>query len=161
MTGRWARAAAAGALAGIVLTGLTGCSDGDNPVSGVVSQAASAAESAAAGVTDAASKAADRAKQQLSEVKDGVEAKDEVTLGSPATDADGRTTVQVTARNTDDSAKSFTIQVVFKDSGGALVDTVVLTISDVAAGQSKDGTARSTHKLPDTVTASVATALRH
>ena len=44
---------------------------------------------------------------------------------------------------------------------GALVDTVVLTISDVAAGQSKAGTARSTHKLSGAVTPSVAAALRH
>ncbi|WP_406858854.1 hypothetical protein ABZO31_00850 [Streptomyces sp. HUAS MG47] len=159
MTGRRPRVAAAGALAAVVLTGLTGCSDdGGNPVSDVVSQAASVASSA---VTDAASKAAERAKQQLAEVKDGVDAKDEVTLGSAATDSDGRTTVPVTARNTADSAKSFTVQVVFKDSGGALVDTVVLTISDVAAGQSKAGTARSTHKLSGTVTPSVAAALRH
>ncbi|MFD8011648.1 hypothetical protein [Streptomyces sp. NPDC058955] len=162
MTARWVRGAAGGLLAGAVLMGTAACSDdGGNPVSGAVSEAASAVESAAEGVSDAAKKAADRAQQQLSEVKDGVDAKDEVTLGAPATDADGRTTVPVTVDNTDDETRSFAVQVEFKDGDGTLVDTVVLTISDVPAGKPGDGTARSTHKLSGTVTASVPTALRY
>ncbi|MFJ5710678.1 MULTISPECIES: hypothetical protein [unclassified Streptomyces] len=162
MTGRWVRGAAGGLLAGAVLMGTAACSDEvDNPVSGAVSEAASAVESAAEGLSDAARKAADQAKQQLSEVKDGVDAKDAVTLGDPGTDADGRTTVPVTVNNTDDKTRSFAVQVEFKDGDGKLVDTVVVTISDVPAGKPGDGTARSTHKLSGTVTASVPTALRY
>ncbi|MFI8369827.1 hypothetical protein [Streptomyces sp. NPDC085466] len=161
MTGRRVRGAAAGLLAGAVLLGTAACSDDGNPVSGAVSEAASAVASAAEGVTDAASEAAAKAEQQLSEVKDGVDARDEVRLGDPATDADGRTTVPVTVDNTDDQARSFAVQVTFKDGDGKLVDTVVVTISDVPAGKPGEGTARSTHKLSGSVTASVTTALRY
>ncbi|GHA90253.1 hypothetical protein ACIQRS_13100 [Streptomyces termitum] len=162
MTGSWARTAAGGLLAGAVLMGTAGCSDdGDNPVSGAASEAASAAASAAQGVSDAASEAADKAEKQLSEIKDGVDARDEVKLGDAATDADGRTTVPLTVRNTDGSTRSFAVQVEFKDGDGKLLDTVVVTVSDVPGGQSKDGTARSTHKLSGTVTPSVGTALRY
>ncbi|GHI27037.1 hypothetical protein Shyd_84080 [Streptomyces hydrogenans] len=105
--------------------GTAGCSDdGDNPVSGAVSEAASAVASAAEGVTDAASEAADKAEAQMAEIKDGVDAKDEVELGDPATDADGRTTVPVTVRNTDDASRSFAIQVRFEDGDGKLLDAV-------------------------------------
>ncbi|MFE9044874.1 hypothetical protein ACFY9F_21270 [Streptomyces sp. NPDC012421] len=161
MTGRRVRGAAAGLLAGAVLLGTAACSDDGNPVSGAVSEAASAVASAAEGVTDAASEAAAKAEQQLSEVKDGVDARDEVRLGDPATDADGRTTVPVTVDNTDDQARSFAVQVTFKDGDGKLVDTVVVTISDVPAGKPGEGTARSTHKLSGSVTPSVTTALRY
>ncbi|MFF2779411.1 hypothetical protein ACFVU3_31505 [Streptomyces sp. NPDC058052] len=162
MTGRWVRGAAGGLLAGAVLMGTAACSDdGDNPVSGAVSEAASAVASAAEGVSEAASEAAEKAEQQMSEIKDGVDAKDEVELGAPATDADGRTTVPVTVDNTDDKTRSFAVQVQFKDGDGTLVDTVVVTISDVPAGKPGDGTARSTHKLSGSVTPSVATALRY
>ncbi|MEU2658532.1 hypothetical protein ABZ615_24865 [Streptomyces sp. NPDC007325] len=161
MTGRRVRGAAAGLLAGAVLLGTAACSDDGNPVSGAVSEAASAVASAAEGVTDAASEAASKAEQQLSEIKDGVDARDEVRLGDPATDADGRTTVPVTVDNTDDQARSFAVQVTFKDGDGKLVDTVVVTISDVPAGKPGEGTARSTHKLSGSVTPSVTTALRY
>ncbi|MEU3607541.1 hypothetical protein AB0E83_19175 [Streptomyces sp. NPDC035033] len=162
MTGRWVQGAAGGLLAGAVLMGAVGCSDGDgDPVSGAVSEAASAVASAAEGISDAASKAADRAEKQLAEIKNGVDAEDEVELGDPGTDADGRTTVPVTVDNTDDKARSFAVQVEYEDADGKLLDTVVVTISDVPAGRTGDGTARSTHKLSGTVTPSVGTALRY
>ncbi|MFI8252454.1 hypothetical protein [Streptomyces filamentosus] len=162
MTGRWVRAAAGGLLAGAVLTGTAACSDdGDTPVSGAVSEAASAVASAAEGISEAASEAAEKAERQMSEVKDGVDAGDEVKLGTPATDGDGRTTVPVTVHNTDDKPRSFAVQVEYKDDGGKLLDTVVVTVSDVPAGKDGDGTARSTHKLDGQVTPEVATALRY
>ncbi|MEU9852199.1 hypothetical protein [Streptomyces sp. NPDC047974] len=162
MTARWVRGAAGGLLAGAVLMGTAGCSDdGDNPVSGAVSEAASAVASAAEGLSEAASRAVKQAEEQMAEIKDGVDAKDEVTLGDPATDADGRTTVPLTVRNTDDATRSFAVQVQFKDGDGKLVDAVVVTISDVPGGKPGDGTARSTHKLSGTVTPSVASALRY
>ncbi len=162
MTGRWVRGAAGGLLAGAVLLTTAACSDdGDNPVSGAVSEAASAVASAAEGVSDAARQAADKAEKQLSEIKNGVDAKDDVTLGEVATDADGRTTVPVTVDNKDDKTRSFAVQVQFKDGDDKVVDTVVVTLSDVPAGKPGDGTARSTHKLSGTVTPSVGTALRY
>ncbi|MFH9740724.1 hypothetical protein ACH4MA_23945 [Streptomyces roseolus] len=162
MTARWVRAAAGGLLAGAVLMGTAGCSDdGDNPVSGAVSEAASAVASAAEGLSQAASQAVKKAEEQMAQVKDGVDAKDEVTLGDPATDADGRTTVPLTVRNTDGATRSFAVQVRFEDGDGKLLDAVVVTVSDVPAGKPGEGTARSTHKLSGTVTPTVASALRY
>ncbi|GGR57626.1 hypothetical protein [Streptomyces roseolus] len=162
MTARWVRGAAGGLLAGAVLMGTAGCSDdGDNPVSGAVSEAASAVASAAEGLSEAASQAVKKAEEQMAEVKDGVDAKDEVTLGDPATDADGRTTVPLTVKNTDGATRSFAVQVQFKDGDGKLLDAVVVTVSDVPAGKPGEGTARSTHKLSGTVTPTVASALRY
>ncbi|CAM5607139.1 hypothetical protein SAVIM338S_05541 [Streptomyces avidinii] len=158
-------------LAGVVMValamGVTGCSDADGP-SAAASKAASAVASAGAVVSSAASEASDAAesaaavaKDKLSEVKDGVDAKDEVALGVPAKDADGRTTVSVTAKNSDGSKKSFAVQVDFKDEGGNLLDTVVVTIPDVGANATGEGTARSTHTLSGTVTAETGKALRY
>jgi hypothetical protein len=160
MAGRWSRTAAYGLLAAVALGAVSGCSE-DGPGSTLASQAASVAASAAADLSRAAQDAADKARQQLAAVKDGIDAKDEVTLGTPSMDGAGRTTVAVTARNTAGSSSSFAVQVDFKDADGKLVDTVVVTIADVPAGQSKEGTARSSHELPGTVTASVPTALRY
>ncbi|MFG2985912.1 hypothetical protein ACGFYQ_32475 [Streptomyces sp. NPDC048258] len=157
-------------LAGVVAAlavGAAGCSDGGGP-SGAASKAASAVESAGAAVSSAAAEASDVvesaaavAKDKLSEVKNGVDAKGEVTLGEPATDSDGRTTVSVSATNSDGSKKSFAVQVNFKDEGGKLLDTVVVTIPDVAGHTTGEGTARSTHTLSGTVKAETGTALRY
>ncbi|GGP81012.1 hypothetical protein GCM10010215_02570 [Streptomyces virginiae] len=163
----WMRGAAAVVLAAVAL-GAAGCSGGDGDPAGAVSSAASAVKSAGEAVSSAASEAAKAAesaaavaKDKLAEVKDGVDAKDQVSLGTVATDADGYTTVPVTVRNTDDATKSFAVQVEFKDESGNLVDTVVVTVSDVAGKGTGQGTARSTHKLSGTVSAQTATALRY
>ncbi|OLZ61919.1 hypothetical protein AVW11_24200 [Streptomyces amritsarensis] len=163
----WTRGAAGVVLAAAVL-GAAGCSGGDGDPSGAVSSAASAVRSAGEAVSSAASEAAKAAesaaavaKDKLAEVKDGVDAKDQVSLGTVATDPDGYTAVPVTVRNTDDATKSFAVQVEFKDTSGNLVDTVVVTVSDVAGKGTGQGTARSTHKLSGTVTAQTGTALRY
>ncbi|MFE0580022.1 hypothetical protein [Streptomyces sp. PCS3-D2] len=163
----WARGAAGMVLAAAVL-GAAGCSGGDGSPSGAVSSAASAVRSAGEAVSSAASEAAKAAesaaavaKDKLAEVKNGADAKDQVSLGTVSTDADGYTTVPVTVRNTDDGAKSFAVQVEFKDASGNLVDTVVVTVSDVAGKDTGEGTARSTHKLSGTVTAQTGAALRY
>ncbi|MEU9304615.1 hypothetical protein [Streptomyces sp. NPDC048269] len=134
----------------------------------MASKAASAVESAGAVVSSAASEASDTvesaaavAKDKLSGVKNGIDAKDDVRLGEPTTDSEGRTTVSVSARNSDGSKKSFAVQVNFKDEGGKLLDTVVVTIPDVAAQATGEGTARSTHTLSGTVKAETGTALRY
>ncbi|WKD37670.1 hypothetical protein KO717_36415 [Streptomyces xanthophaeus] len=162
------RGAAGAVVLSVVALGATGCSDGDGTPSGAVSSAASAVksageavQSAAAEASKAAESAAAVAKGKLADVKDGVDAKDEVTLGSVTTDGDGYTTVPVTARNTDDATKSFAVQVEFKDESGNLIDTVVVTITNVAGKGTGQGTARSTHKLSGTVSAQAGTALRY
>jgi hypothetical protein len=67
----------------------------------------------------------------------------------------------VTVTNSASSQKSYAVQVNFRDKSGNLLDTVVVTVSDVAAGASKDATARSNRTLSGDVTADVARAVRH
>ncbi|WP_329388406.1 FxLYD domain-containing protein [Streptomyces sp. NBC_01351] len=161
MRGNSIRTACGTLLSLVVVAGAAGCSNGDGSASDAASKAASAAASIGSQAADAVDSATDSAKKKLDEVKDGVDAKDAVKLGDVTTDAEGSSTVTVTARNTDDSTKSFAVKVDFKDPAGNLVDTVVVTVSDVAAGESKDATARSTHKLSGDVTATPGTALRY
>ncbi|WP_051741003.1 hypothetical protein [Streptomyces xylophagus] len=142
------------------LTGLTGCS-GDSSPSSVASKAASAVASIGAQATGAIASATAEAGRRLDEVKNGVDAKEAVKLGSPATDSGGRSTVEVTVDNSAGSAKSFAVQVEFKDTGGNLLDTVVVTVSDVPAGKSATATARSNRDLSGGVRAAVGTALRY
>ncbi|MGW1770208.1 FxLYD domain-containing protein [Streptomyces sp. NPDC002104] len=155
------RGACVALLAAAVLATTAGCSDSDGDVSAGVSKAASAAASAQSQAADAVDSATAAAKKKLAEVKDGVDAQDAVTLGAVTADGDGRSAVTVTARNTDGSTKSFAVQVDYKDASGNALDTVVVTVSDVPAGQSKDATARSTRKLSGEVRATVGTALRY
>ncbi|MET9786665.1 hypothetical protein [Streptomyces canus] len=150
---RWTTAAL---LTTLALTGLTACSDDDSP-SSVASKVASAASRAGEAVSSATAEAGRR----FDDIKNGVDAKDDVRLGTPATASDGRTTVAVTATNSADSAKSFTVEVDFTDRNGKLLDAVVLTVPDVPAGGTGKGTARSTHDLSGDVRAKVPRAVRH
>ncbi|MGW6924048.1 FxLYD domain-containing protein [Streptomyces sp. NPDC054950] len=159
-------------------TVLTGCSDDDTPssVSSAASKAASAAESLGREATAAASSLASgfasdassafasasaSASRKLDEIKDGVDVKSDVKLGTPDTDQDGRATVEVTVTNTTDASKSFAVQIDFTDSSGNRLDTVVTTVSDVAAGKTGKETAHSNRTLSGQVKAAVARALRY
>ncbi|MET8079645.1 hypothetical protein [Streptomyces sp. NPDC005303] len=150
---RWTTAALVAALA---LTGLTACSDDDTP-SSVASKVASAASRAG----DAVASATAEAGRRFDDIKNGVDAKDAVRLGTPATASDGRTAVEVRAANGADSAKSFAVQVDFTDGSGKLLDAVVVTVRDVPAGGTGKGTARSTHDLSGDVRAKVSRAVRY
>ncbi|WP_328873064.1 FxLYD domain-containing protein [Streptomyces sp. NBC_00287] len=162
MAGQVTRAAATALLATVLAAGASGCTDDDNGAgSDAASRAASAASSLASQGSEAVASAAAKAGEALESIKGGVDAKDEVKLGEPGTDDDGRTTVTVTARNTAGDPKSFAVQVEFRDEDGNLIDMVVVTISDVAANSEGTGTARSTHKLAGSVKAEVGTALRY
>ncbi|WP_330459186.1 hypothetical protein OIB37_21245 [Streptomyces sp. NBC_00820] len=169
MTRHWIRSArsAMGAALVTVAVGVAaaGCSDGAGSSSGTASRAASAAASAASSLasraSDALASATAEAGRRLDEVKNGVNAKDDVSLGAVGTDDAGRSAVGVLARNTTDSAKSFVVQVNYRDGNGHLLDVVVVTVKDVAAGASGEATARSHRKLDGDVRASVSTALRH
>lgn len=162
MKGHWTRGAAAAVLA---VVAAAGCSDHSGSPSGTVSKAASAASSAAASLAsrgaDALASASAEARRKLDEAKGGVSAKDDVTLGAVATGSDGKAAVKVTAKNTAGSAKSFAVQVNFTDKSGNLLDVTVVTVKDVAAGASGEGTARSNRGLNGEVRAAVGTALRY
>ncbi|MFE7168356.1 hypothetical protein [Streptomyces sp. NPDC057616] len=154
---RWTACALLAVVAG---AGLTGCSDNGDGATSSASKAASAASSLASRGADALASATASAGKKLDEVKDGIDAKDEVLLGRPTTD-NGRASVQVTAKNSASSTKSFGVQVNFTDGGGNLLDTVVVTVSDVPAGKSAQATARSNRSLSGQVKAEVARALRY
>ncbi|MFS4092298.1 hypothetical protein [Streptomyces sp. AF1A] len=162
MAGLWARGAAGAALVAVTAAGCSG--DSGSP-SGDVSKAASAAASAASSLasrgTDALASASAQARRELDEAKGGVNAKNQVTLGTVTIGGDGRAAVGVTARNTAGSAKSFAVLVNFTDRNGNLLDVVVMTVKDVAAGASGTGTARSNRKLSGEIRATVGTALRY
>ncbi|MFC8434424.1 hypothetical protein [Streptomyces sp. NPDC057253] len=153
---RWTTPALLTALALTGLTGLTACSDEDSP-SSVASKVASAASQAG----DAVSSATAEAGRRFDDIKNGVDARDDVRLTAPTTASDGRTTVQVTATNSAGSAKSFTVQVDFTRQDGKLQDVAVVTVSDVPAGGTGTATARSTHDLSGKVTAKVSRAVRY
>lgn len=166
------RCAAAVLLMACAVAGVTSCSDNSTTTSPARSKAASAASSAASAAssavaslasqgTSALASASAEAKRRLDEVKNGIDAKNEVSLGAPASAGDGRITVPVTVHNTAGSAKSFVVQVSLHDNAGKLLDTIVVTVNDVAAGKDGSGTARSNRKLSGPVRAEVARALRY
>ncbi|MFF9279159.1 FxLYD domain-containing protein [Streptomyces griseosporeus] len=168
MSGRMTRGTAAVVLTAVLGAVAGGCSDDGGGVSGAASKAASAGAEVTAAASSLASRGASalasataEVRRRLDSVKGGVDARDDVKLGKPATDDDGRTTVRVTARNTADGKKSFAVQVDFLDGDGNLLDTVLVTVRDVAAGASGEATARSTHPLSGSVQVRVATALRY
>ncbi|MFJ8634871.1 FxLYD domain-containing protein [Streptomyces sp. NPDC093568] len=146
---RWTTTTALLTTAALTVTALTSCSDDDTP-SSVASKAASAYASATA-----------EAGRQLDEIKGGIDVKDDVKLGDPTTDSDGRATVEVTADNESDATRSFAVQVNFQDENGNLLDATVVTVSDVAADKSGRATARSTRDLSGDVRAEVARAVRY
>ncbi|WP_406449395.1 hypothetical protein OG782_09905 [Streptomyces sp. NBC_00876] len=165
MTRRGVRGASAVLVAMIVATTASACSDSGDTASSTVSKAASAASSVA---SSAASKGADvvasataAAEDKLNSFKDGVNASGDVKAGAPATDKDGHITSKITVKNSTDSKQSYAVQVNFQDPNGNLLDTVVVTVDDVASKGSKDATARSNRKLDGDVKIEVGKALRH
>lgn len=157
--GSGVRGAAPGTAAVVLLlaaASLTGCSDDTTP-----SDVTSAASSFASEAGNALASATAEARRRLDEFKNGLNAKGEVKLGDQVTiDSGGRATVKVTATNPTSSAKTYAVQVDFRDKGGNLLDTVVVTLNDVPAGAAKDATARSNRTLSGDVTADVARAVR-
>ncbi|MFJ9118891.1 hypothetical protein ACIRJO_25455 [Streptomyces sp. NPDC102394] len=162
------RCTAVALLMACAVAGVSSCSDSSSTTSPARSKAASAASAASSAVASLASQGASalasasaEAKRRLDEVKSGINAKDEVSLGAPASAGDGRITVPVTVHNTANSAKSFVVQVSFNDTKGNLLDTCVVTVGNVAAGKDGNATARSNRKLSGPVRAEVARALRY
>ncbi|MEV5107665.1 hypothetical protein ACFQ7G_23030 [Streptomyces massasporeus] len=155
---RWATGGAALAL--VLSAALTGCSGDDTP-SDAASKAESAVGSIASGASEAIESATAEAGRRLDDIQDGIDVKGDVRIGTPVTGSDGRVRAEVTVRNSDDSTRSFAVQVDFKNSGGDLVDTVIVTVDHVQAGESATATARSTHDLSGDVRTDVARAVRY
>ncbi|MFG2623781.1 hypothetical protein [Streptomyces sp. NPDC048473] len=160
MTRKAARGLWAVLLTTAVISTAPACSDGGN-ASSTASKAASAAASVASMGSDVVASATAAAGEKLKGFKGGVNAKGDVELGTPSTDPDGRATAKVTVTNSADSAKSYAVQINFRDPNGNLLDTVVVTVDDVGPKASKDAKARSNRKLSGDIKAEVGTALRH
>jgi hypothetical protein len=154
------RRATGGAASALALAAvLTGCG-GDGPAD-TARKAESAVGSIASQASEAVESAAAEAERRLDGIRGGIDVKGDVKVGTPAVGADGRARAQVTVDNTDDSARSFAVQVDFTDAGGRLTDTVIVTVEHVQAGDSATATARSTHDLSGEVRAEVARAVRY
>ncbi|WP_149182547.1 FxLYD domain-containing protein [Streptomyces sp. TRM49041] len=157
-----ARNVAVGALVTVLTATAVGCGENDTgSPSDLASRATATAASLASGAAEALESATAEAGRKLEEIKGGIDAEDEVTLGDVTADDDGRSTVEVTARNTADSVKSFAVQVDFRDPQGNLLDVVIVTVTDVADGATKRATARSNRTLSGDVKAEVGTAVRY
>ncbi|ROQ69469.1 hypothetical protein EDD93_3970 [Streptomyces sp. 840.1] len=161
MTGRGVRGAGAVLVAAVLAATATACSDDGDSASSTASKAASAASSLASRGADAVASATAAAQDKLNSFKDGVNASGDVKAGATATDKEGHATSKVTVHNGGDSKQSYGVQINFRDGHGNLLDAVVVTVDDVAAGATKDATARSNRKLDGHVKAEVGKALRH
>ncbi|MFE7897166.1 hypothetical protein ACFU3E_06440 [Streptomyces sp. NPDC057424] len=155
---RWASAGTVLALA--LSAALTGCGGDDSPAD-TARKAESAVGSIASEASEAIESATAEAERRLDDIQGGIDVKDDVGIGPPVTGSDGRVRSEVTVRNTDDSTRSFAVQVDFRDSGGGLVDTVIVTVDHVQAGESATATARSTHDLSGDIRTDVARAVRY
>ncbi|MER7723766.1 hypothetical protein [Streptomyces sp. NPDC096323] len=161
MTRQGVRGVGAVLVAMTVAFTASACSDDGDGASSTVSKAASAASSVASEGSDAVASATAAAEDKLNSVKDGVNAGGDVKAGAPTTDKDGHATSKITVENGTGSKQSYVVQINFDDPDGNLLDTVVVTVDDVASKKTKDATARSNRKLEGDVKAEVGKALRH
>ncbi|MGW1227165.1 hypothetical protein [Streptomyces sp. NPDC001478] len=161
MARRGVRGAGAVLVAAVIAATATACSDDGDTASSTVSKAASAASSAASRGADAVASATAAAGDKLDDIKDGVNAGGDVKAAAPTVDGDGRATSKVTVTNSTDSTQSYAVQINFRDASGNLLDTVVVTVDDVASKATEDATARSNRTLEGDVKAEVGKALRH
>jgi hypothetical protein len=157
---RTRRATGGAALAPALSAVLAGCSGDESPAD-TARKAESAVGSIASEASEAVGSATAEAGQRLDAIRGGTDVKDDVRTGPLVTGSDGRARTEVTVRNTDDASRSFAVQVDFRDAGGRLVDTVIVTVDHVQAGHSATATARGTRDLPGEVRAEVARALRY
>ncbi|MFJ2778483.1 hypothetical protein [Kitasatospora sp. NPDC087315] len=149
-----------------------GASAAASAISAAASAAASAVGSAAGGLSSAAGAAAGglssavasaeaAASSAIAGVKGGLDAKADVAAGAVTTTPDGKAEVPLTVTNPEQQANRYVIQINFTDASGNVLDATAVTVSDVAAGQSAQATARSNRDLTGTVKAVVSNAVRY
>src|SRR6478735_6697710 len=143
MTRRSVRGVWAVLLTAVVASAAAACTDDGGSPSGTVSEVASVAASASAA-----------AQEKLEGFKNGVNAGKDVKAGAVA-EQGGRATTKITVTNSTESAKSYIVQINFRDPSGNLLDSTVVTVDDVRPGTPKDATARSNRTLAGDVTAEV------
>ncbi|MGW5424722.1 hypothetical protein [Streptomyces sp. NPDC003943] len=136
------RAVAAATAALLAVLALTGCEQAKEKAGSIVASATAAAQ------------------EKMNQIKNGVDAKGDVTAGPTSTDGD-RTVATITATNPTGSTADYTIWVNFRDKDGNLLDAVVMNITNVGAKAAKTGTARSNRSLSGATKAEVVQAVRH
>ncbi|MFI6582409.1 hypothetical protein [Embleya sp. NPDC050493] len=153
-----------GALSIAAVLALTSAACGDDNGGGADDSAptsiASALESAGSEAKDALSSASAAAASKLAEIKGGLDATADASVGPIRTEGD-RTTAEVTVENKTAETADYTVAVEFRDAGGKLLDAIVLNIDNVEAGKQAKGTAKSNRKLTDVNKAEIGHAIRH
>jgi hypothetical protein len=161
----------AGALAitaALILTGAA-CGDDDGnggnggkggDITSMPTSIPSAPGSPGSDAKDAFESASASATAKLGEIRDGLDAKSDASIGRTETDGD-RTKAEITIDNKTDKTADYTLSVDFRGADGKLVDVAVLNVDNVGAGQQAKATARSHRKLTGTVTAEIGRVLRH
>ncbi|MGW0610546.1 FxLYD domain-containing protein [Streptomyces sp. NPDC002788] len=147
------------ALAVALAAVLAGCG-GDSPAE-TAREAESAVGSIASQASEAVESATAEAGRRLDDIQDGTDVKRDVKVATPAVGTDGRARAEVTVTNSDDTARSFAVQINFTDGEGRLRDTVLVNVNNVQPGDSAAATARTTHDLSGEVRAEVARAVRY
>ncbi|MFI6978992.1 hypothetical protein ACIBSV_10385 [Embleya sp. NPDC050154] len=162
MTSRCGRAAGAISIAAVLVLTAAACGDDDDGGSdtSTPSAIASALESAGKEAKDAVASASASAASKLDEIKDGVDAKADASVGPTAVDGD-RTTAEVTVSNGTDKSADYTLSVDFRDDAGNILDVVVVDVDEVGAGKQAKTTARSHRTLSGPTKADIGRAIRH
>ncbi|MGW1991867.1 hypothetical protein [Embleya sp. NPDC001921] len=163
MTSRYGRAAGAISIAAVLVLTAAACGDDDNDGGGDTSTPSaivSALESAGKEAKDAVASASASAASKLDEIKDGVDAKADASVGPTSVDGD-RTTAEVTVANGTDKSAEYTLTVNFRDDAGNILDVVVVDIDNVGSGKQGKTTARSHRTLSGPTKADIGRAIRH
>jgi hypothetical protein len=155
----------AGALSITAALTLTAAACGDNDSNGGDNKSAptaisSALQSAGAEAKGALASVSASAAAKLDEIKGGLDATSDASVGQPQADGD-RTKAEVTVDNKTGKTVDYTVLVEFRNDAGNLLDAVVLNIDQVGAGKQAKSTARSHYKLTAATRADIARAIRH
>ncbi|WP_329585437.1 FxLYD domain-containing protein [Kitasatospora sp. NBC_01250] len=131
-------------------------------VSSAASSVSAAAASFEASVSAAGAKAQASASAALADVTGTGNAVGDVTLtGVPKATSGGLNAVVVTITNSTSSAANYAVRIDFLDASGAKVDSTVVGVQHLAAGQKAQPVAFSTKDTDVALSAKVATAQRY
>ncbi|WP_020556752.1 hypothetical protein [Embleya scabrispora] len=163
MASKYGRTLGALSIAAALALVSTACGDDKGSGGGAGSTPtaiASALESAGSEAKDALSSASAAASSKLAEIKGGLDATADATVGPIKADGD-RTTAEVTVENKTGKTADYTLAVEFRDASGKLLDAIVMNIDNVEAGKQAKGTAKSNRKLTNPSKAEIGHAIRH
>ncbi|MFJ9605499.1 hypothetical protein ACIRS1_03990 [Kitasatospora sp. NPDC101176] len=117
--------------------------------------------SALASAGSQASSAVASASSAIAGIKGGLDAEGDVTVDGVTSVSGGKAQAALTVTNHGQQSYRYLIQVNFTDDSGQVQDATVVTVQDVAAGQTAQAVASSNRDLSGTVKAVVANAVRY